>query len=144
MLKGKTVIKIFKSFPFLKNKTYWGNHFCSRGCCVSTIGLDETKIRKICKISGTERKKKNKKKTNRKNLASFRGLLKPTAMRVHSLLCKTNSVVWLCPSSVKSFWETHFLDNFNCLFPYLISIHGKWERCVLICHLVLKKKVYLI
>ena len=46
MLKGKTAIKIFRGFPFLKNKTYWGNHFWSRGYCVSTIGLDETKIRK--------------------------------------------------------------------------------------------------
>ena len=46
MLKGKTAIKIFKSFPILKKKTYWGNHFWSRGYCVSTIGLDETRIRK--------------------------------------------------------------------------------------------------
>ena len=46
MLKGKTAIKIFKSFPILKKKPYWGNHFWSRGYCVSTIGLDETKIRK--------------------------------------------------------------------------------------------------
>ena len=49
MLKGKTAIKIFKSFPLLKKKTYWGNHFWSRGYCVSTIGLDETKIRKYVK-----------------------------------------------------------------------------------------------
>jgi putative transposase len=49
MLKGKTAIKVFKSFPFLKKKTYWGNHFWSRGYCVSTIGLDETKIRKYVK-----------------------------------------------------------------------------------------------
>ena len=72
MLKGKTAIKIFKSFPFLKNKTYWGNHFWSRGYCVSTIGLDETKIRKYVKY---QEQKEKKKKTNRKNLASFRGLL---------------------------------------------------------------------
>jgi putative transposase len=35
MLKGKTAIKLFKSFPTLKKKPYWGNHFWSRGCgCV--------------------------------------------------------------------------------------------------------------
>ena len=49
MLKGKTAIKIFKSFPLLKKKPYWGNHFWSRGYCVSTIGLDESKIRKYIK-----------------------------------------------------------------------------------------------
>ena len=49
MLKGKTAIKLFKSFPALKKKPYWGNHFWSRGYCVSTIGLDETKIRKYVK-----------------------------------------------------------------------------------------------
>ena len=46
ILKGKTAIKLFKSFPALKKKPYWGNHSLSRGYCVSTIGLDETKIRK--------------------------------------------------------------------------------------------------
>ncbi len=49
MLKGKTAIKLFKSFPALKKKPYRGNHFWSRGYCVSTIGLDETKIRKCVK-----------------------------------------------------------------------------------------------
>ena len=46
ILKGKTAIKLFKSFPALKKKPYWGNHLWSRGYCVSTIGLDENKIRK--------------------------------------------------------------------------------------------------
>lgn len=49
MLKGKTTIKIFKSFPLLKKKTYWINHLWSRGYCVGTIALDETKIRKYVK-----------------------------------------------------------------------------------------------
>ena len=44
MLKGKTAIKLFKSYPALKKKAYWGNHFWSRGYCVNTIGLDEDKI----------------------------------------------------------------------------------------------------
>lgn len=46
MLKGKTAISLFKSYPHMKKKPYWGNHFWSRGYCVSTIGLDEEKIRR--------------------------------------------------------------------------------------------------
>jgi putative transposase len=46
ILKGKTAIGIFKTYKNLKRKPYWGNHFWSRGYCVSTIGLDEEKIRR--------------------------------------------------------------------------------------------------
>ena len=49
ILKGKTAIKLFKSYPALKSKPYWGNHFWSRGYCVSTVGLDEKKIRRYVK-----------------------------------------------------------------------------------------------
>ena len=49
LLKGKTAIKLFKSFPAFKQKPYWGNHFWSRGYCVSTVGLDENKIRRYVK-----------------------------------------------------------------------------------------------
>jgi putative transposase len=49
ILKGKTAIKLFKNFPALKKKPYWGNHFWSRGYCVSTIGMDEEKIRRYVK-----------------------------------------------------------------------------------------------
>ncbi|NQT66811.1 MAG: transposase, partial [Actinobacteria bacterium] len=49
MLKCKTAIKLFKSFPALRKKPYWGNHFWSLGYCVSSIGLDEAKIRKYVK-----------------------------------------------------------------------------------------------
>ncbi len=45
-LQGKTAINLFKSYPQLKTKPYWGNHFWSKGYCVDTIGLDEDKIRK--------------------------------------------------------------------------------------------------
>ncbi len=48
-LKGKTAIHIFKSFPRLKKKAYWGDHFWARGYCSSTVGLDEKKIRKYVK-----------------------------------------------------------------------------------------------
>ena len=46
-----------KSFPALKKKPYWGNHFWSRGYCVSSIGLDENKIRKYVKYQEKIEKK---------------------------------------------------------------------------------------
>ena len=49
ILKGKTAISLFKNYPVLKKKPYWGNHFWSRGYCVSTVGLDEEKIRRYVK-----------------------------------------------------------------------------------------------
>ena len=57
ILKGKTAIKIFKSYPQLKKKPYWGNHFWSRGYCVDTIGLDEEKIRKYVKYQEDHEKR---------------------------------------------------------------------------------------
>lgn len=56
ILKGKTAIKIFKSFPGMKKKPYWGNHFWSRGYCSSTVGLDEEKIRKYVKYQEQQEK----------------------------------------------------------------------------------------
>lgn len=57
ILKGKTGIKIFESYPQLKKKPYWGNHFWSWGNCVDTIGLDEEKIRKYAKYHEKQEKK---------------------------------------------------------------------------------------
>ena len=45
-LKGRTAIRVFKQFPYLKKKPYWGNHFWAKGYCVDTIGLDPEMIRK--------------------------------------------------------------------------------------------------
>jgi len=56
ILKGKTAIKIFKSFSGLKKKPYLGNHFWSRGYCSSTIGLDEEKVRKYVQYQETQEK----------------------------------------------------------------------------------------
>jgi putative transposase len=56
ILKGKTAIKMFKSYPNLKKKLYWGNHFCSRGYFASTIGIDEDKVVRYVKYQ--ERKDK--------------------------------------------------------------------------------------
>jgi putative transposase len=44
-LKGKLALRLFNQFEHL-GKRYWGRHLWARGYCVSTIGLDEEKIRK--------------------------------------------------------------------------------------------------
>ena len=44
-LKGKLALRLFHQYEHL-GKRYWGRHLWSRGYCVSTIGLDEAKIRK--------------------------------------------------------------------------------------------------
>ena len=56
-MKGKLAIKLFKSYPGLKKKPYWGNHFWARGYFVSTIGIDEDKIRRYVKYQEEEEKK---------------------------------------------------------------------------------------
>ena len=57
ILKGKTAIKMFKRNTELKRKPYWGNHFWARGYFVSTIGLDEDKIRRYVQYQEEEEKK---------------------------------------------------------------------------------------
>jgi putative transposase len=57
LLKGKIAIKLFKSYPQLKKKPYWGNHFWARGYFVSTVGLDEEMIKKYVKYQEKEEKK---------------------------------------------------------------------------------------
>ncbi|MEI6263044.1 MAG: IS200/IS605 family transposase [Deltaproteobacteria bacterium] len=45
-VKGRTAIRVFKKFPYLKQRPYWGNHFWANGYCVDTVGLNEEMIRK--------------------------------------------------------------------------------------------------
>ncbi len=45
-LKGKLAIKLLKSYPRLRAKPYWGNHFWARGYFASTVGVDEDLIRR--------------------------------------------------------------------------------------------------
>jgi putative transposase len=59
ILKGKTVIMMFKSYGSLKKKPYWGNHFWSRGYFVSTVGLDEEKIKRYVKYQEGEDRKED-------------------------------------------------------------------------------------
>ena len=60
ILKGKTAIKLLKSYPGMREKPYWGNHFWSRGYCASTIGLDEEKIRRYVKYQEQREKQAEK------------------------------------------------------------------------------------
>jgi putative transposase len=43
-LKGKLAIRILQRYE-KSGKKYWGRHLWSRGYCVSTIGIEETRIR---------------------------------------------------------------------------------------------------
>ncbi len=55
-LKGKLAIKLFKSYPNLRKKPYWGNRFWARGYFVSTIGIDEDVIKRYVKHQGEQEK----------------------------------------------------------------------------------------
>ena len=44
-LKGKLALRLFQQYESLA-KRYWGRHLWAKGYCVSTVGLDEEKIRK--------------------------------------------------------------------------------------------------
>ncbi len=57
VLKGKLAIKLFKSYPKMKEKLYWGNHFWARGYFVSTIGIDEEVIKRYVKHQEEEEKR---------------------------------------------------------------------------------------
>ena len=56
-LKGKLAIKLFKSYPQLKKKPYWGNHFWARGYFVNTVGINEDHIRRYVKYQEAEDRK---------------------------------------------------------------------------------------
>ncbi len=43
-LKGKLAIRMFQRYEKL-GKQFWGRHLWGRGYCVSTVGIDETRIR---------------------------------------------------------------------------------------------------
>jgi putative transposase len=47
-LKGKLALRLFNQYEQL-GRRYWGRHLWSKGYCVSTVGLDEDKVRKYVK-----------------------------------------------------------------------------------------------
>ena len=68
-LKGKLALKLFYKYERL-GKKYWGRHLWVRGYCVSTVGLDEEKIRKYVKWQEEQEKKveEEEKKVGHKQL----------------------------------------------------------------------------
>ncbi len=60
ILKGKSAIQMFRLFPALKQKPFWGNHFWARGYCVDTVGLNEEMIRKYVKFQEKEEQRQLK------------------------------------------------------------------------------------
>ena len=55
-LKGKLATRMFARYERLRRR-YRGQHFWSRGYCVSTIGLDEDQIRKYVKWQAKREKR---------------------------------------------------------------------------------------
>jgi tetratricopeptide (TPR) repeat protein len=49
ILKGKTATAVFQQAKRLRTKPYRGNHFWSRGYCVTTAGIDGEKMRRHVK-----------------------------------------------------------------------------------------------
>jgi len=62
-LKGKLALRMFDHFPELR-KRYWGQHVWARGYCVSTVGIDEERIRKYVKWQ-TEKERETETKQGR-------------------------------------------------------------------------------
>jgi len=56
IVKGKSAIKIFEKKRYLKEKPFWGNHFWARGYFVSTVGIDEDKIKRYVKYQEQQEK----------------------------------------------------------------------------------------
>jgi len=56
-VKGKIAIKMFKSYPMLKKRPYWGNHFWARGYFVNTVEINEDMIKRYVKYQEEEERK---------------------------------------------------------------------------------------
>jgi putative transposase len=56
IVKGKSAIKLFEKKRYLKQKPFWGNHFWARGYFVSTVGIDEEKIKRYVKYQEQQEK----------------------------------------------------------------------------------------
>ena len=79
-LKGKLAIRLFQQYESL-GRRYWGRHLWARGYCVSTIGLDEEKIRKY--VQWQEKQEKQTEIVQGK-LFDQESILKERAFQAHS------------------------------------------------------------
>ncbi|MCU7906951.1 MAG: IS200/IS605 family transposase [Candidatus Thiodiazotropha sp. (ex Epidulcina cf. delphinae)] len=57
IVKGKTALRVFSRFPYLRQKPYWGNHFWAKGYCVDTVGVDADMIRKYVRYQEKQEQK---------------------------------------------------------------------------------------
>lgn len=64
MIKGRTAIRVFKQFPYLRQRPYWGNHFWSPGYCADTVGLDAEMIRKYVQYQEVQEKREEQLRFN--------------------------------------------------------------------------------
>jgi len=55
-LKGRTAIRLFSKFPYLRKKKLWGNHFWQRGYFVDSVGANEEVIRRYVRHQDKESK----------------------------------------------------------------------------------------
>jgi putative transposase len=62
-LKGKLAIRIFQRYEKL-GKQLWGRHLWGRGYCVSTVGIDEQRIREYVKWQENKEKEVEKSQGN--------------------------------------------------------------------------------
>ena len=63
-IKGKTAIKLFRSYPVMKKKPYWGNHFWARGYFLNTVGINEDMIKRYVKYQEEEERKEEQEEEN--------------------------------------------------------------------------------
>ena len=56
-LKGRSAIRMFRHYPNLKTKPYWGNHFWAEGYCVDTVGVNGEMIRKYVRYQENHERK---------------------------------------------------------------------------------------
>lgn len=54
VLKGRTAIRLFNVFPYMRKKPFWGNHFWAKGYCVDTVGLNSEMVQKYVKFQEKE------------------------------------------------------------------------------------------
>ncbi len=62
-LKGKLALRLFQRYEKL-GKRYWGRHLWARGYCVSTVGLNEQRIREYVKWQEKKEKEIEKRQLN--------------------------------------------------------------------------------
>ena len=64
LLKGKLAIELFRSYPGLRKKPYWGNHFWTRGYFVNAVGINEDQIRRYVRYQEEREKEEERQRRN--------------------------------------------------------------------------------